>query len=105
MNVIQYSDYNETIRYALSSRPQRGAEVEIVLDLFRGSSPMSQTTLARVDRKDAPSVLLRCRRDLEGRGLHAVARAPVPTPELSFEQMDPRQSLPVAAFDWMFEAG
>ena len=104
MNVVQYSDYGRSVRFALTSRPLRGADVEIVLDLYRGSAPISQTTLARVDRRDAYTVLVRCRRHLERQGLHAVSHAPLPNPDVFIDEPDPRHSLPVAAFDWMFEA-
>ena len=104
MNVVQYSDYSQSVRFALTSRPERGSIVAIVLDLFRGSAPVSQTTLARVDRRDVYKVLLRCRRHLERQGLHAVAPAPLPHPAVFVDAPDPRASLPVAAFDWMFEA-
>ena len=105
MNVVLYSDYADSVRYVLTSQPRRGDEVEIVLDLFRGAAPLSQTTLARVGRREAPQVLLRCRSHLERQGLRAATHAPQPKPVPVEDRSDPRHSLPVAAFDWMFEAG
>ena len=105
MTAARYSDYSQSVRYALSTRPQPGFAVEIVLDLFRGSAPLSRTTLARVAGRDASAVMQRCRRHLEGQGLHAVSRAPIPDLPGVPADPDPRHTLPVAAFDWMFEAG
>ena len=104
MNVVRYSDHCSPIGYVLASRECPTGEVEIVLELYRGSALASRTVLAKVAARDERTVTVRCRRHLQRQGIEAALGVPPPRLDLA-GSLDPRHSLPVAAFDWMFEAG
>lgn len=98
MGTVQYTDFASSIRYSLMPRVAEDDRVEIVLDLFRGSTPALTKTIATVAPGDARSVLFRCQRHLERLGAYAVSHM-LPTVQ------KPQDFAPVAAFDWIFDAG
>lgn len=97
MGTVQYADFASSIRYSLMPRSAEGGRVEIILDLFRGSTPALTKSIATVPASDARTVLFRCQRHLERLGAYAVSHM-LPTVQ------HPQEFAPVAAFDWIFDA-